>query len=183
MNMAVRLSDVISQIESGNRLDAMRFESVDFEAWMNDSAMEQTYQERVQHANDMHAPCTQNTAAMICFTSWGAFQIMGFNLYNKALGLIPKSVTVGKYLNDYNTQRIAFTRFVSAGRFKEETFDFNDRAEVLRFAHYYNGPANADKYADLMRSIYTGLRSKIAPTPPPTQPPASTPTPTAAKTV
>jgi hypothetical protein len=145
------LEDIISQIESGDNLYAMRFEPHVFER------MHQTnrYGAAVAVAKQQNR-CTLETARVICATSWGRFQIMGFNLYDPALGEpFPFLNPIGAYLESIIWQSRHFKAFCDK---KDILFTveelIGDPAKVLKFARTYNG---ADEYAAKIQSQLIGV--------------------------
>ena len=131
--LPVNLFDIIAWVESKNNPHAMRFEPGVYngftskrlsDAWHNALAF-----------ND----CSEGTADMIYSTSFGATQIMGFNLYD---GLYNGDVV--KFMDDPIAQAVAFDSFCASKQIKC-TVDDIAGFPVLRshFAKVYNGDADA----------------------------------------
>jgi hypothetical protein len=135
--MTLRVADIISTIESNGNLGAMRFEPGVY-AKIGDKA----YAYALSHASSLNK-CNLNTAEMICCTSWGKFQMMGFNLYGTQFGY-PNSIA--EYLASEEQQEAMFAKYVCA---KGIEYSINDLATVPQyreaFALRYNG---ALSYAD-----------------------------------
>jgi hypothetical protein len=144
--MSDTLSKVIATIESGPFPYAMRFEN---SLWDHPAQMPSASIRPAMVANR----CNAVTAQMICATSWGLFQIMGFNLYG-SLGL---TIAVGPYLFDTEQQVFAFNKFVRLNGFDAANFDFTDEALIERFARSYNGPGDVANYAAKMKAAYAAL--------------------------
>lgn len=88
--------------------------------------------------------CSLDTARIIYASSWGAYQIMGFNLYDK-LGLL---TDIASYLWDTNAQDQSYDKFVIQNNINfsmAEIKSSNDKR--LTYAIRYNG---SSIYADRM---------------------------------
>lgn len=136
--LSVSLFDVISWVESKNNPHAMRFEPAMYThlsqgpgAWM---------QSILDKITAVHS-CSHGTAMMIYSTSFGATQIMGFNLYD---GLYADDVA--SFMGDTIAQAAAFDSFCMRKQIKCTVEDIAG-FPLLRshFAKVYNG--NADAYA------------------------------------
>jgi len=102
----VQLNDLIGWIESKNDFKAFRFEPVVYarlSRFTDDSRP--LLLQRIVNANN----CSFGTARMIYSTSWGAYQIMGFNLYGQALDCKAK---IADLLGDQMIQSLMFDRFL-----------------------------------------------------------------------
>lgn len=136
--LPVSLFDVIAWVESKNNPHAMRFESAVYVhlsqgpgAWM---------QSILDKITKIHS-CSHGTAMMIYSTSFGATQIMGFNLYD---GLYAGDVA--SFMSDPIAQVVAFDSFCAAKHVKCSVTDIAGYPMVrTHFAKIYNG--NADAYA------------------------------------
>ena len=93
--------------------------------------------------------CSDDTARMIACTSWGAYQMMGENIYAPTMvtyAVDPPDLFV--FLDDLGMQDRAFGVFL-----KLRAIDFTleellmDPAKMTLFCRTYNGPDNADAYA------------------------------------
>lgn len=133
--------DVIAAIESGGDLRAVRFEPAVYKAVENGKYSQAL--ERARFANK----CSEPTGMMICSTSWGKFQIMGFVLY----GDFGYGYRIYDFLNNVAEQDFMFGSFLE--RYKiEMTFEeiFSDDNKRMIFATRYNGPQNPVRYAAKM---------------------------------
>jgi hypothetical protein len=132
---------IIADIESGDNPYAMRFEPGIY-ARMQISARYNPMIERAKQTNI----CSRETAKIICATSWGRFQIMGFNLYDVGLNL---GASVGEFMAEVapRSQAAYFLEFcVGRGIYFTLQQLRENQASVLRFAKVYNGSlAYADK--------------------------------------
>lgn len=145
------LFDIIAWVESKNNPHAMRFEPTTFDRIRPNMLTDET----VRKIANIHG-CSFGTAAMIYSTSFGATQIMGFNLYGmlnyqfNALVYFMNDATTGA--TNAGVQRSIFEAFVNKiiPDIKWETV-VQDMANfpVIRqhFAKLYNGPGAPDAYA------------------------------------
>lgn len=133
------LFDIIAWVESKNNPHAMRFEpgvySNVLEVIPGDLSVRGTIMKTIKTANK----CSDGTARMIHCTSFGATQIMGFNLYN---GLYTGDVA--SFMGDPVAQAVAFDSFCAAKQIKCSVADIAGYP-LLRahFAKLYNGDADA----------------------------------------
>lgn len=73
---------------------------------------------------------------MIASTSWGYYQIMGYNLYFYDL----TDKTVFEYMNDDLEQEKAFENFLLRRKINFTIDELKqDEEKIKRFAKYYNG--------------------------------------------
>jgi hypothetical protein len=141
------LAKVIAQVESGGFPYAMRFESGLFgnpDRWATPAILG-----AAQKANH----CNLTTARMIAYTSYGLFQIMGFNCY----GMLGLTIPVATFLWDTEQQLAAFTAFCQHNGVNPATFDFSDEAALEHFARAYNGPGDIPNYVQKMKAAYAAL--------------------------
>lgn len=129
------LAHLVGQIESGNWYGAIRFEPHVYFACLNGK-----YQNSFAKARSVNR-CSKETACAIVATSWGRFQIMGFNVYDY-LGL---NMPVATFLGDREAQEDAFWNFVMRRKIDYSLDDLCVEAKRLRFARTYNGSLT---YAD-----------------------------------
>jgi hypothetical protein len=144
--MTDTLAKVIATVESGPFQYAVRFESGMFAGKVGPLSAAET---ACMKANR----CSSITARMICCTSWGLFQIMGFNLY----GPLALQIPVGSFMFDTETQFDTFRKFVTLNGFDPENFDCTDEALIERFARSYNGPGDVANYAAKMKAAFASL--------------------------
>jgi len=125
------IKEVIKEIESSGNKQAIRFEPHFYESLekrkINDMA--------IQRIQKIHR-CSYFTALMIASTSWGLFQIMGYNLYFYSL----TEKTVFEFLFDEAEQEKAFEKFI---QIKSINFSIeemrSDPEKIRKFAKVYNG--------------------------------------------
>lgn len=134
------LEEVIADIESAGRRDALRFEPHVFERTGNSNR----YEPMVNVAK-VRNRCSRDTARVIVSMSAGRFQIMGFNLYDPAGLDFPG--TIGTYLNDDMIQAATFRTFCQRKNIYFTVEDLQNEALRLRFAEVYNGPGAPAVYA------------------------------------
>ncbi|HCB69334.1 MAG TPA: DUF3380 domain-containing protein [Persephonella sp.] len=124
------LAEIIKQIESSNNKLAVRFEPHFYERLKN-----RTNDTAVLKIREIHK-CTYYTALMIASTSWGYFQIMGYNLY--FYNLI--DTTVFEFLYNEELQEKAFQEFIEKRKINFSVEELkSDPEKIRRFARYYNG--------------------------------------------
>lgn len=99
------LSSVIAWIESRGEIYALRFEP---SIYAGSRFVDYKLLQIIQTCNN----CDENTARVIASTSWGAFQVMGFNLYNMPINyrgniasFLCDSIRQIKTFNDYIESR------------------------------------------------------------------------------
>jgi hypothetical protein len=136
-NEKPNLFDIVSYVESRSNPLAIRFEPI---VYANISKVQTEAQKAIiQNIIKIHG-CSNGTAQMIYSTSWGAIQMMGFNLYGQ-LGY-PK--TVHDFQDDSIAQLDMFQKFIGQ---KEIAFSVSDIAtdpnKKRAFATKYNGDADA----------------------------------------
>lgn len=128
----VTLWDIVARVESANHLYAIRFEDGYYNRRLR-NGWDETILKRIRTANQ----CSRATAQMIYCSSWGAVQIMGFNLYN-ANGM---EWSVGKFMATETIQRQQFERFLRENKLIDYTPELlaRDLEARRRFAKTYNG--------------------------------------------
>jgi hypothetical protein len=107
--------------------------------------------------------CTRDTAQMIAATSWGAYQMLGVNIFDPGVsGVDPDHLFA--YVADREMQDASFAHFLAAKgiAFTLEEL-LGDADKMRRFCERWNGPANTAAYAALIRKFSAG-----APAAPPT---------------
>lgn len=137
--MDFHLARAVARIESASNPYALRFEP----------HILARYNARTSLAPEVRAAkvankCSDATAEIICATSWGVYQIMGFNLYR---GLI--NFPVIEFCNRADRQFDAFAEFVKkAGQGAATGADLlADKGKRDAFAKAYNGPGNVPDYS------------------------------------
>ena len=136
-----QLARIIRQVESSNKISALRFEPVVFSGLsMSDS--EKNLISRIAAVNT----CSFNTARVIFSSSYGLYQIMGFNIYS--LGYTD---TIWEFWHSESDQNQCFAEFLIRNRINLTWAELKqDRAKLLAFARVYNGPGDQVAYADAM---------------------------------
>lgn len=126
----MKLADIIKQIESSNNKLAVRFEPLFYE-----NLKTKTNDYAILKIKEIHK-CSYYTALMIASTSWGLFQIMGYNLYFYSL----TDKTVFDFLFDEEEQEKAFEKFTQIKKINFTVEELKqDIEKVRKFAKYYNG--------------------------------------------
>ena len=134
------LSEVVAQVESSGNPLAMRYEP----AWNPQNEM------NAQHYAT-GGWIDEPTAAMICKTSWGKYQIMGDNLY----GALGYDGTIVDFLNNPLRQLRYFQAFLRTIGFADVVFNAMSEADKVAFGAAYNG--NGPVYAQSLNSAYAEL--------------------------
>jgi hypothetical protein len=136
------LGDVIKRVESNNDPYAMRFEVITYHRMMRKAPQAPV----VGVIRDAHHGCTAQTACMIAATSWGAWQLMGFNVYSS--GRYQR--TIGEFLGSLADQNLTAGYFLDKIGYRP---DMNFASiDVDNFAKLYNGAGNIDAYARRLRN-------------------------------
>lgn len=125
------LARIIAEIESSNEICAVRFEPGTFYAAQRPSILSLICADNF---------CDTKTAQVLYSSSFGLYQIMGFNLYD-TLGY---RGNILKFWSDSELQLEFFGRFLSVKNinYNWETLKTNP-ALLSRFAQIYNGDASA----------------------------------------
>lgn len=150
------LADLVAYIESRGSNSAIRFEPDTYNKFTtsaNVSKAARVILARIQTVNK----CSVHTAAMIYSSSWGKFQLMGFNVYAEPDAVLP----VGEFLACQSVQVASFVGFLKRNGLADYTPESlaRDQAVRLHFAITYNG---AIGYADLIVGAlkYFGMTAK-----------------------
>ena len=131
------LFDVIARIESSNWQAALRFEPTIYAKFSN-VAYSQVHVDQINAIAKINR-CSRQTAEVIFSTSWGATQIMGFNLY----GVCDWKAPFISFLNDETAQRVCFNAFCANQKLlfsPQQLADDWTKREL--FAKRYNGSIN-----------------------------------------
>ena len=138
------LADVIARVESNNNKYALRFEP----GW-------KVGQQLVVQVATINK-CDVVTSMTVCKTSFGAYQVMGSNLYY--LGL---TQPIGAFLNDTALQQLFFIAFLQSRNIDFELDDVLDNEEKDRlFALHYNG--NPAAYLVAIRDTFDRMQEQSA---------------------
>lgn len=147
LNPNITTAHIIAAIESSNNPFAYRFEP----GVMGRSR--RTDQADLLHTIERINMVDAESASVIYSSSYGLFQIMGFNLYSE----LEYNASFGFFLANVQDQLKAFNNFLIHEKIKftpEELL--NDTAKRQLFAQVYNGPGNSDVYADkILKTIQT----------------------------
>lgn len=139
---------IIARIESRGNYSAIRFERRVFNAITNAGGNKITDRIRSIHS------CSQDTAKVLYSMSFGAYQIMGFNIW----GILEYSHKYIDFINDKSAQNNCFQSFLlqKAIAFSPEEMA-RDPDKALKFAIRYNGSPN---YATLIKNAldYYGVK-------------------------
>lgn len=111
----VTLGDVIAWVESRNDCSALRFEPT---TWEKLSEGRNRNELAILALTRAHNACSHGTADMIYSTSWGKYQIMGFNLYGPECAL---QTGVMAFCVDDAAQDAAFAKLIAAMRLSDMT--------------------------------------------------------------
>lgn len=138
---------IISRIESRGQYYAMRFERRVFNAITNAGGNAITEKIRTLHS------CSQDTAKVIYSSSFGAYQIMGFNLY----GMLEYQGKFIDFMLNKQVQNDLFQSFLISKGIAFSPSELLDEANRMRFALRYNG---AKTYAALIKNSldYYGVK-------------------------
>ncbi len=129
------LFELISQVESNDNHYAIRFEPTTYDR-------QAYFTVEVTHNIIAANVCSHETARMISSTSWGAIQIMGFNLYS---GVAPAKASIGMFLEFPSLQEVEFERYIKNRDLNFTPQNLLSEEHRLYFALKYNG---AKAYAD-----------------------------------
>lgn len=136
------LQALIATVESAGNPHAIRFEQKYFDKIWGVYRDQRRINIEAGVARDRNK-CSLVTGFMIASTSFGQFQMMGFNLYSREFDY-PKDVAT--FLTSYGDQRDLFDKFVKNRGINFSIEDLaNDPAKRMQFAMAYNGAA---VYAD-----------------------------------
>lgn len=134
------VASLIAHIESGGRADAVRFEPRLYAHTLGLPAV----MGRITVANK----CSIETARVIYSTSFGLYQIMGFNIY------IPHGFnkSIFAFVNDIDAQNDVFNDYLIRKNIAYSVDALRIKANAITFARAYNGSdAYADKILELLK--------------------------------
>jgi hypothetical protein len=129
------LYDLISKIESNGDLKATRFETKVFDRI---ATVRTDGQKSIISNIEKSHNCSWHTALQIYSTSYGATQIMGFNLYAPFINYDRPFVN---FLIDEKEQKTAFKNFTVSKGLQDCTLESlaASHSERIKFALTYNG--------------------------------------------
>jgi hypothetical protein len=126
------LAKIVAETESAQNAFAVRFERKTFNNVTNQGTITPVIS-RIMSANK----CNADTARAIYSMSWGAFQEMGFNIYNSKFGY---SGPIATFCNDTDAQHDLYALFLQDDGINWTWTDFrNDATKLDLFAVKYNG--------------------------------------------
>lgn len=144
----VSLAEVVSQIESSNFQGAMRFEPQVFARDIIPLAI-------LSHIANINM-CDMQTAKVIYSTSWGLYQIMGFNMYN--INSPAYIYTIFSFFTNPDLQLKTFNWFLATNHIEYTIPQLLGDYQLLNdFALKYNGSL---AYAEKIKTIYTQLSAE-----------------------
>ena len=143
-----KLLEALARIESSGSQYAIRFEPA---TYLRKLAFDKTIIQNIIKYNH----CSRETAFAIYSTSYGAWQLMGFNIYNNNC-----EVSVGEYFADRALQEKSVGVYLKQrGLEKITAQDLLDQKVRENFARKYNGPGNIPDYSSkLLASIQKTLQ-------------------------
>ncbi len=139
------LIEAVAHVESGADPYAMRFEPALY-GRCSPTAWQCSQREAIQRANH----CDTATADMIACTSWGAYQLLGVNIYANGY-----ADAISDYANaPQEAEMRAFVQSWGAGfeSLLDTEVDAIPSDQLLAFARRYNGPGDPQAYASALTS-------------------------------
>jgi hypothetical protein len=153
MSALVTLPMVIAHVESGSNPHAVRFEPATYAGKMILDAASMAILNRITEIHD----CSHETAKVLYSTSFGFFQIMGFDLY----GELGYDQTVFTYCDDQEAQYALFAKFVQAHNINYGVSELAaHRLARTKFGTVYNGDGEA--YANEIESALFYFKVPVA---------------------
>lgn len=126
-----RVAKVSAYIESGNKSSAMRFERTVYARTVNGPTNGTVINILARNQ------CSRDTSLVLYSMSFGAYQIMGFNLYGKDLNY---QNTIAEFLNNPSDQLSIYFKFLD---WKDINYTLdelkNEPVKMDTFALKYNG--------------------------------------------
>lgn len=160
--MTITVAQVVAHVESGSALRAVRYEPA-FERKLRvqvetDPSVAEAFRRMRAYfcrTNEV-SYISEATAYMLCATSWGKYQILGWNLWTVPLLDVPLSA----WLEDEGAQEVSMDAW-DAVRLHvgvRRLFDSLSDAELQKLALRHNGNLN---YVTKLKRAYGYLRSRI----------------------
>lgn len=144
----IDLATLIAHVESNDNQHAVRYEP-----HVHKRVLAGKWIDAVEQARRANA-CSRATAQVIVSCSWGAWQVMGFNLY----GSLGTKIPIGEFLGYRGAQRLTFEEYcANNGLPHSADVAKEDAAWLRRFAVAYNGPGAPDEYVRRMRAVLAQL--------------------------
>jgi len=137
MTPSISLADVIAYVESKDDAYAFRFEPATYANLSNPSVASKQIIAQIQSAHN----CSYQSALVIYSSSFGKYQIMGFNLF----GQLKLGISAFEFMGDAGTQDKMFWHFAMQKKLDTYTPDSLAASEQARvyFGMIYNGNGNA----------------------------------------
>lgn len=149
--MTITLAEVVASVESGGDSWACRREPTVYAKYLlTDDQTQNAIGAKIRQFEEIHN-CSPDTARDFLSMSWGAYQMMGFNLSEHVL----------KFVADPARQLVVFEEraVIQFGATPDQLPDaswlLTDPAAALAFATRYNGDGAA--YLPRLRAAYTSL--------------------------
>lgn len=147
----VKLCDVLARVESGGSLGALRFEPATYARLSADHTLYKAARAACIQANQ----CSDGTATMILSTSWGKYQLMGFNLYPASVSKI-SDILASEPIQTALLDNLLSHHYNAKADASAVITDDTKRAELARF---YNGPGNVSDYSAKLLAAYKALNA------------------------
>ena len=140
------LAAVIKAVESNGNPYRPRFEFSAFMRWPWSAVHDRITRKHL---------CSEDTAKMIGATSWGAYQMLGVNIFDQDIsGVDPDHLFA--YVADSDMQDASFAGFVKAKGIDFTLADLlGDADKMQQFVSRWNGPGNIAGYSALIRKKAT----------------------------
>jgi hypothetical protein len=135
LSQTISVADIIAQVESSGNPYAYRFEPTVYES-LKTGALSPVHSIIVNRIMKIHS-CSLSSAEVIYSSSYGLYQLMGFNLF----GECDYAESVWEYLNDPIAQTAMFENLLGHMGLQNYTAEQLASSENLRhqFAIHYNG--------------------------------------------
>lgn len=130
------LSELIAWIESRDTTSAVCFEPTVYTRMTAQGAVINKAVKEIWDRIALVNKCSRATAAMIYSSSWGAHQVMGFNVYADDFPM-----PIGEYLVSQSAQQGRFLAFIKRNGLQDFTPEMLSKSHEkrLKFAMAYNG--------------------------------------------
>lgn len=139
------LAKAIASVESDGRWDAIRFEPHVYERALR-APIGRKAISRLMHG---HGLLSRDTYRVLWSSSWGRFQIMGFNLWGD---ICSYDGHFADFLKNHDAQEAALLNFLRANKINYSLAELiADREKLNDFARKYNGPGNVKEYGTKIR--------------------------------
>jgi len=143
------LADIIAEVESSNNSRAFRFEPSVYENLATLNSEKIDLLDEIVRVNR----CDFATAKVVYSTSYGLYQIMGFNIYSDPQW----SADIFEFILG-GQQTLVFARFLTRNEINIPWVTLKaDHSALLHFAGVYNGPGDPEAYAAAMTKAASEL--------------------------